>query len=56
MEAKNKFIEKILPIFINAGFGVEKFDDTTFDDVDGTSFDDTLSEVNPIICSRAVLT
>jgi len=34
MEAKNKFIEKILPIFINAGFGVEKFDDTTFDIID----------------------
>ena len=31
MEAKNnKFISKILPIFINAGFGVEKFDDTTY--------------------------
>ena len=35
MEAKNnKFISKILPIFINAGFGVEKFDDTTYDIID----------------------
>ena len=25
---ENKFISKILPIFIGSGFGVEKFDDT----------------------------
>ena len=31
---QNKFISKILPIFINAGFGVEKFDDTTYDIID----------------------
>ncbi len=36
MEAKNKFISKILPIFINAGFGIEKFDDTTYDIIDRT--------------------
>ena len=35
MEAKNnKFISKILPIFLNAGSGVEKFDDTTYDIID----------------------
>lgn len=34
MKAKNKFIDKILPIFINANFGIEKFDDTTFDIID----------------------
>ena len=31
---ENKFISKILPIFINSGFGVEKFDDTTYDIID----------------------
>lgn len=34
MKAKNKFIDKILPIFINAGFGIEKFDDTRVDIID----------------------
>lgn len=31
---ENKFISKILPIFIGSGFGVEKFDDTTYDIID----------------------
>ena len=31
---ENKFISKILPIFINSGYGVEKFDDTTYDIID----------------------
>ena len=30
----NKFISKILPIFIGSGYGVEKFDDTTYDIID----------------------
>ena len=31
---ENKFISKILPIFIGSGYGVEKFDDTTYDIID----------------------
>ena len=31
---ENKFISKILPIFIGSGYGVEKFDETTYDIID----------------------
>ena len=31
---ENKFISKILPIFTGSGYGVEKFDDTTYDIID----------------------